>query len=185
MRSAAVGRPRGDAAHGPASGRPARSGRDGRAPGHSVRRPAASAPSSASTRSPRRLHHSSCLISPESTASSSASPTSVRFRGPSRRPRAAAGARLALTYPSARLEENVRELAAQLDNPLLAAVRRDERRADRRAGDDARSRVRRARLPRARRRVRAGGRAEQPVRARRRARAFASRSTSARTRSSR
>ncbi len=33
---------------------------------------------------------------------------------------AAAGARLALTYPSARLEENVRELAAQLDNPVLA-----------------------------------------------------------------
>jgi enoyl-[acyl-carrier protein] reductase I len=33
---------------------------------------------------------------------------------------AAAGARLALTYPSERLEENVRELAAQLDNPLVA-----------------------------------------------------------------
>src|SRR5262245_56649151 len=32
----------------------------------------------------------------------------------------AAGTRLALTYPSARLEENVRELAAQLDNPVLA-----------------------------------------------------------------
>jgi enoyl-[acyl-carrier protein] reductase I len=32
---------------------------------------------------------------------------------------AAAGARLALTYPSERLEENVRELAAALDNPLL------------------------------------------------------------------
>lgn len=32
---------------------------------------------------------------------------------------AAAGARLALTYPSARLEENVRELAATLENPLL------------------------------------------------------------------
>src|SRR5918996_5319207 len=30
-----------------------------------------------------------------------------------------AGARLALTYPSARLEENVRELAATLDNPLV------------------------------------------------------------------
>jgi enoyl-[acyl-carrier protein] reductase I len=30
-----------------------------------------------------------------------------------------AGARLALTYPSARLEENVRELAATLDNPLI------------------------------------------------------------------
>jgi len=30
-----------------------------------------------------------------------------------------AGARIALTYPSARLEENVRELGASLDNPLL------------------------------------------------------------------
>jgi len=33
---------------------------------------------------------------------------------------AAAGARLALTYPSARLEENVRELATKLENPVLA-----------------------------------------------------------------
>ena len=33
---------------------------------------------------------------------------------------AAAGARLALTYPSERLEENVRDLAATLDNPVLA-----------------------------------------------------------------
>src|SRR5262249_53764000 len=32
---------------------------------------------------------------------------------------AAAGARLALTYPSARLEENVRELAATLERPLV------------------------------------------------------------------
>jgi enoyl-[acyl-carrier protein] reductase I len=32
---------------------------------------------------------------------------------------AAGGARLALTYPSERLEENVRELAATLDNPLV------------------------------------------------------------------
>jgi enoyl-[acyl-carrier protein] reductase I len=32
---------------------------------------------------------------------------------------AAAGARLALTYPSERLEENVRELAAKLDGPLV------------------------------------------------------------------
>src|SRR6187397_1696532 len=31
----------------------------------------------------------------------------------------AAGARLALTYPSERLEENVRELAATLDNALV------------------------------------------------------------------
>jgi len=30
-----------------------------------------------------------------------------------------AGARIALTYPSARLEENVRELAATLENPLV------------------------------------------------------------------
>ena len=33
---------------------------------------------------------------------------------------ARAGARLALTYPSERLEENVRELAASLENPVLA-----------------------------------------------------------------
>ena len=32
----------------------------------------------------------------------------------------AAGARLALTYPSQRLEENVRELAEKLDNPVIA-----------------------------------------------------------------
>ena len=32
---------------------------------------------------------------------------------------AAAGARLALTYPSERLEENVRELAAKLENPIV------------------------------------------------------------------
>jgi enoyl-[acyl-carrier protein] reductase I len=45
---------------------------------------------------------------------------------------AAAGARLALTYPSARLEENVRELAAQLQNPVLAPcdVTSDEQIAD-------------------------------------------------------
>src|SRR5258708_40002061 len=33
---------------------------------------------------------------------------------------AAAGARLALTYPSERLEENVRDLAATLDSPVVA-----------------------------------------------------------------
>jgi enoyl-[acyl-carrier protein] reductase I len=33
---------------------------------------------------------------------------------------AAAGARIALTYPTARLEENVRELAAKLEHPLVA-----------------------------------------------------------------
>jgi enoyl-[acyl-carrier protein] reductase I len=45
---------------------------------------------------------------------------------------AKAGARLALTYPSPRLEENVRELAATLDNPLLLAcdVSSDQQIAD-------------------------------------------------------
>ena len=77
---------------------------------------------------------------------------------------AAAGARLALTYPSERLEENVRELAATLDNPLVLPcdVADDQQIAD--LGGDARSRVRRPRLPRARRRVRAGRRAEESVR---------------------
>ena len=51
---------------------------------------------------------------------------------------AAAGARLALTYQSERLEENVRELAAKLDSPLLAPcdVSSDEQIAD--AGGDGR-----------------------------------------------
>ena len=84
-------------------------------------------------RSARRQHsRRPCPISPENTVSSLVSPTSDRSPGRSRRRRAAAGARLALTYPSERLEENVRELAAKLDNPLVAAVRRRERRADRR-----------------------------------------------------
>jgi len=45
---------------------------------------------------------------------------------------AAQGARLCLTYPSERLEENVRELAEQLENPLLAAcdVASDQQIAD-------------------------------------------------------
>jgi enoyl-[acyl-carrier protein] reductase I len=45
---------------------------------------------------------------------------------------AAQGARLALTYPSERLGENVRELAEQLQNPLLAPcdVANDEQIAD-------------------------------------------------------
>ena len=45
---------------------------------------------------------------------------------------AAQGARLALTYPSERLGENVRELAAQLDSPVLAPcdVASDEQIAD-------------------------------------------------------
>jgi enoyl-[acyl-carrier protein] reductase I len=44
----------------------------------------------------------------------------------------AAGARLALTYPSERLEENVRELAAQLENPVITAcdVASDQQIAD-------------------------------------------------------
>jgi enoyl-[acyl-carrier protein] reductase I len=44
----------------------------------------------------------------------------------------AAGARIALTYPSERLEDNVRELAAQLDNPVIAPcdVASDEQIAD-------------------------------------------------------
>ena len=45
---------------------------------------------------------------------------------------AAAGARLALTYPSERLEENVRELAAKLENTLVLPcdVARDQQIAD-------------------------------------------------------
>jgi enoyl-[acyl-carrier protein] reductase I len=44
----------------------------------------------------------------------------------------AAGARIALTYPNERLEENVRELAAQLENPVIAPcdVTSDEQIAD-------------------------------------------------------
>ena len=45
---------------------------------------------------------------------------------------ACAGARLALTYPSARLESNVRELAATLPDPLIVPcdVASDEQIAD-------------------------------------------------------
>jgi enoyl-[acyl-carrier protein] reductase I len=52
---------------------------------------------------------------------------------------AAAGARLALTYPSERLEENVRELAAKLENPLVAPcdVANDQQIADLAATLDA------------------------------------------------
>ena len=52
---------------------------------------------------------------------------------------AAAGARLALTYPSERLEENVRELAATLDNPLVLPcdVGNDQQIADLAAAVDA------------------------------------------------
>ena len=76
---------------------------------------------------------------------------------------AAAGARIALTYPSERLEENVRELAATLENPLILPcdVSSDEQIAA--LGAVARSRVRRPRFPRARRGVRAGRRAQEPV----------------------
>ena len=68
---------------------------------------------------------------------------------------AAAGARLALTYPSERLEENVRELAAKLENPLVLPcdVSSDEQIAA--LADDRRSGIRRPRFPRARRGVRA------------------------------
>jgi enoyl-[acyl-carrier protein] reductase I len=49
---------------------------------------------------------------------------------------AAAGARLALTYPSERLEENVRELAANLENPVVLPcdVSSDQQIADLAAG---------------------------------------------------
>jgi len=45
---------------------------------------------------------------------------------------AAAGARVALTYPSERLEENVRDLAATLENPIVAPcdVGSDQQMAD-------------------------------------------------------
>ena len=51
---------------------------------------------------------------------------------------AAAGARLALTYPSERLEENVRELAAKLENPVVLPcdVSSDQQIADLAAGVD-------------------------------------------------
>ena len=51
---------------------------------------------------------------------------------------AAAGARLALTYPSERLEENVRELAAKLEDPLVLPcdVTSDQQIADLAAGVD-------------------------------------------------
>ena len=51
---------------------------------------------------------------------------------------AAAGARLALTYPSERLEENVRELAASLENPVVLPcdVSSDQQIADLAAGVD-------------------------------------------------
>jgi enoyl-[acyl-carrier protein] reductase I len=51
---------------------------------------------------------------------------------------AAAGARLALTYPSERLEENVRELAAKLENPVVLPcdVSSDQQITDLAAGVD-------------------------------------------------
>ena len=51
---------------------------------------------------------------------------------------AAAGARLALTYPSERLEENVRELAANLENPVVLPcdVSSDQQIADLAVGVD-------------------------------------------------
>jgi enoyl-[acyl-carrier protein] reductase I len=51
---------------------------------------------------------------------------------------AASGARLALTYPSERLEENVRELGAKLENPLILPcdVSNDQQIADAAAAVD-------------------------------------------------
>ncbi len=42
----------------------------------------------------------------------------------------AAGARLAVTYQGERLEENVRDLSADVDRPADSALRRHRRRAD-------------------------------------------------------
>ena len=103
-----------------------------------------------------------CLIPQASTASSSASPTSARSRGglPRRRP---PRANWCSTYPSERLEENVRELAATLDNPLILLCDVERRSADRDARRDARARIRRPRLPGPRRCVCAGRCAEESV----------------------
>ena len=97
---------------------------------------------------------------------------------------AAAGARLALTYPSERLEENVRELAATLDNPLVLPCDVAERSADRRArrGDRSRSSAASTSSCTARRSRRPSAEAIRSSKPR--ARASASRSTSAPTRSS-
>ena len=75
---------------------------------------------------------------------------------------AAAGARLAVTYQGERLEENVRDLAGELHRSADPAVRRHQRRSDRRAVRGDRARVRRPRLRRARRRVRAARGARRP-----------------------
>ena len=93
----------------------------GRPPARTVarrgrRRPAWPAVSGTASDSSRQC---TCPTFPANTVSSSVSPTSGRSRGRSRRPPRPAGARLALTYPSERLEENVRELAATLENPLV------------------------------------------------------------------
>ena len=64
---------------------------------------------------------------------------------------AAAGARLAVTYQGERLEENVRELSASLTDPLILPCDvTDDAQIDAGLRGD-RSRVRRPRLPRARR----------------------------------
>ena len=96
---------------------------------------------------------------------------------------AAAGARLALTYPSERLEENVRELAAtarQSAGRCRATSPSDQQIAD--LGATLDREFGGLDFLRPRRGVRAGRRAEESVRAKRRARASASRSTSAPTR---
>ena len=92
---------------------------------------------------------------------------------------AAAGARLALTYPSERLEENVRELAAKLENPLVLPcdVTSDEQIADarpRRSIANSAASTFSCTARRSRRRPSCPTRSS-----RRRAKGFASRSTSA------
>ena len=65
--------------------------------------------------------------------SSSASPTSARSRGRSRAGSPTGGAQLAFTYQGERIESNVRELAASVDEPARHRVRRPLRRATSRA----------------------------------------------------
>ncbi len=68
---------------------------------------------------------------------------------------AAAGARLAVTYQGERLEENVRDLAASLADPLILPLDVTVDSADRRGVRGGRPRVRRPGLSRPRRGFRA------------------------------
>ena len=77
----------------------------------------------------------------------------------------AAGARLAVTYQGERLEENVRELAAHLSNPLILPCDVTDRRPNRGCVRADRQGVRWPRLPRARRGVRAARGAVGAIRA--------------------